>query len=767
MRSINKSNLRDENILSLFSLNNFIVPEIQREYVWGLNEGIVKGFLNDIYSQAGICETCGFAHGTKHINIGFLYSYKPPYVLLDNERYLDEFLIDGQQRVTTVFLLLLYRAVKEGRVDDFLSITRTDEQFHCHCFCYKVRDLTQQFLDRLVLHIAESKDNSDCLEGLLSKDKPSWFLSDYENDPTVTAMLETLRIIKEFFKDKVDDSMKLFDFILQNVQFWHFKTEVTSQGEELYITMNSRGEELSQNEIQKANLLPKDIAGLREWGEKWEEWQTIFWKNRRENPDADAGFNSFLSCIIGLNVMNNNGLDRDKIQKLDGRLIMLKDLETYVKALIYVTGSDVKEYVKNVYGNNDWYVDFIEKVWDRLNKKESEGTLWENKDWVLSKNKKEFANESSQQIKVQLFWPWMNYIKANGGIEKVKPDLLVRLIRIYYTRFHAGRRTASTIARCVNALQNSYSNSRFGLEANNSTVSQDEDEEQLAQNKYFSDEETLISNLLLNIDENDVPTYEKAIWDIQDLKYIQDGQDCGGETIRRFLDDPMIIDPNNLLNSLKAFKRNFERVIQFIENPDQKKVLKTILLFYGNGNDAFWKKVSPSYYDNYETSVWKRIIRTEQFRQFFKDFFNPSFTLEAFLDDKYQQFFKAEKHRQFDYQNNILTQREIVIIHTVCGDPSPWTNNNNIAFADSDDSSVRLFRDQKKLWDSGNYASSRGTKEILLKEDWQSILQQRFEQSCGKFSFVNYPSNKTVTQSPLPQASQNVDVEDSPSNPSN
>lgn len=761
MRSNNSSNLRDENILSLFSLNNFIVPEIQREYVWGLNEKIVNGFLDDIYGEADICASCGYAHGMKRINIGFLYSYKPPYVTLDNERYLDEFLIDGQQRMTTVFLLLLYRAVKEGRVDDFLSVTRTDGQAHCHCFCYKVRELTQQFLDRLILHIAESKDNPDCLDGLLSEDKPSWFLTDYESDPTITAMLETLRIIEK----KKNDDKRFFDFILQNVQFWHFKTEVTSQGEELYITMNSRGEELSQNEVQKANLLPKQIDDLKKWGKKWEDWQTSFWKNRGDNPDADAGFNAFLSCVIGMNVMNEKSLRREEIKSLNDSLIKLSDLEAYVQALNYVTGSDIIDHVQNQYGDNTWYKGFVKIVWDRLNKKENEGMLWENKDWVLSKNKKEFANESTQQIKVQLFWPWMNYLKS-VGIGNEDRDFLVRLIRLYYTRFHAGRRTASTIAKCVDTLHNSYSNSRFRLAANNKTVSQDEDEEQLAQNKYFSEEEISISNSLLNIDEHDVPTYEKAIWDIQDLKYIQDGQDCGGETIRRFLDDQMIIDPNNLLSSLKAFKSNFETVIQFIENRDQEKVLKTILLFYGDDNEVFWKKVSPSYYDNYETSVWKRIIRTKQFRLFYKDFFNSSFTPEAFLEDKYQQFFKAEKHRQFDYQNNNLTQREIVIIHTVCADPGPWTNNNNIAFAESDDSSVRLFQDQKKLWDSGNYASSRGTKQILLKEDWQRILRQRFEQNCGQFSFTNYPLDNTVTQTPLPPASPTVDVEDSPSNAS-
>ena len=36
--------LKDENLLTLFSLNNMIVPEIQREYVWGNNSDVLEKF---------------------------------------------------------------------------------------------------------------------------------------------------------------------------------------------------------------------------------------------------------------------------------------------------------------------------------------------------------------------------------------------------------------------------------------------------------------------------------------------------------------------------------------------------------------------------------------------------------------------------------------------------------------------------------------------------------------------------------------------------
>ena len=44
--------LKDENLLTLFSLNNLIVPEIQREYVWGNNSDVLEKFLAELENNA-------------------------------------------------------------------------------------------------------------------------------------------------------------------------------------------------------------------------------------------------------------------------------------------------------------------------------------------------------------------------------------------------------------------------------------------------------------------------------------------------------------------------------------------------------------------------------------------------------------------------------------------------------------------------------------------------------------------------------------------
>ena len=119
--------LKEENLLTLLSQNNFIIPEIQREYVWGNNEKVINKFLKELKHKIGNgCEHCHLPDGNTRVNIGFLYSYKPDYVKVQNDRFLDENLIDGQQRFTTLFLLAFYFALKENRKVDFLSlISRT------------------------------------------------------------------------------------------------------------------------------------------------------------------------------------------------------------------------------------------------------------------------------------------------------------------------------------------------------------------------------------------------------------------------------------------------------------------------------------------------------------------------------------------------------------------------------------------------------------------------------------------------------------------
>ena len=169
MTMTNQAYLRDENLLTLLSLHDFIIPEIQREYVWGSSDNcnkILKPFLLSIKNNAEIDEHCHHAHSREIQHIGFLYSYKPQYIRDLSKRITDEYLIDGQQRFTSLFLLLLIRAVRENRMVDYCNLIRWGD--NVLAFDYKVRQLTHRFIFDLIAHLV--KDGADTIQCIKSRE---------------------------------------------------------------------------------------------------------------------------------------------------------------------------------------------------------------------------------------------------------------------------------------------------------------------------------------------------------------------------------------------------------------------------------------------------------------------------------------------------------------------------------------------------------------------------------------------------------------------
>ncbi len=359
---------------------NLIVPEIQREYVWGYNEfGIFETFIKDLKEGFELTEeetpdiialkqtinnplidaitknTLAIALAklikpSKSINIGFLYSYKPSYYI-GNDREEDLYLIDGQQRFTTLFLVLFYFSIKENRKSDFIRLFKFDAKNEKIAFDYRVRSITHQFIFDLII-------SSNNLEDLIDIRNKQWFLLNYQNDVTIKSIVGAnktsgvFNILNNIFSK---DESKYFDYVNKEIKFWHFKTEETSQGEELYITMNSRGQQLADNETIRAKLFDSDEVkeSPLEWSEKWELWQDFFWKHRnKENKDitADEGFNEFLRLVQILKMYSTYEFKKNSIQnekfikviqwesgaKLDVSYLTLQDIELCFKSLKYL-----------------------------------------------------------------------------------------------------------------------------------------------------------------------------------------------------------------------------------------------------------------------------------------------------------------------------------------------------------------------------------------------------------------------------------------------
>jgi len=185
--------MKEYSVAELLREYSFFVPEIQREYVWGMNNrDILSAFCNDIIAAkdeaidddliqqqiakltqekkfSEIAQLLEDAKKGSSLNIGFLYSYKPNYKMEsfpDLDLINDTYLIDGQQRFTSLFLILFYLAIKENKENkknkktDFLKLIRYDYKFSTAAFDYRVRSLTHDFVIKL-LNKVETKEDFD------------------------------------------------------------------------------------------------------------------------------------------------------------------------------------------------------------------------------------------------------------------------------------------------------------------------------------------------------------------------------------------------------------------------------------------------------------------------------------------------------------------------------------------------------------------------------------------------------------------------------
>jgi hypothetical protein len=151
--------------------------------------------------------------------------------------------VDGQQRLTTLFLLFLY-GLKAGKTNIELDLSK---------FSYDTRRAASDFCKSITSEewtVQKDKKVYDVI-----KDS-SWFMNYWEKDPTVEGMLNMLDAIQEKCKEITDYPD------LRKVTFYFFDLESNGLNENLYLKMNSRGKPLTAFENLKAEMekiLPENV----------------------------------------------------------------------------------------------------------------------------------------------------------------------------------------------------------------------------------------------------------------------------------------------------------------------------------------------------------------------------------------------------------------------------------------------------------------------------------------------------------------------------
>lgn len=267
------------NIKELLKEEELIIPEIQRDYVWGDNELVIKRFINNIKNMKD----------NEELDIGFFYSYK----IYENFNAL----IDGQQRITTLILLSWYVGVDNTKLNNFK---------------FKVRENSNNFLEKL---LEQKSAEIPAIDGKKISDKIKnsiWYKRIWDNDPTVKSILNALDIIdKELENEKENIKNKIDNIKFSCIEAGDRRLETE------YILLNKRGVNLTNSEQLKA-ILTEDIENKNEWLEKWDkDWQDILWECKGEDIyNTDNIWNAVLYWVRDIYVIENNickDNDKEKI----------------------------------------------------------------------------------------------------------------------------------------------------------------------------------------------------------------------------------------------------------------------------------------------------------------------------------------------------------------------------------------------------------------------------------------------------------------------
>lgn len=278
------------------------IPKIQRDYVQGRNTPQVEFARHKLLDELAYV----LSKNKMSINLNYVYGKTEKDCFVP---------IDGQQRLTTLFLIHLYSFSKEKR--------STQLKFLKERFIYETRTTTERFLEQATQHLFEFFDNIDEYEDIQSFIKDAaWFSRNWLNDPSVSSFLTVLDDIHQRF-NKIENISEML--MSDDCPITFMALPITNMGKasDLYIKMNSRGKPLSDFETFKSELFnyidqnyTEKFTGFKNKVDN--EWISMIWDNC-ENPQktCDSVFMHFIHWIIVNRIMlHKDNYSKDAIISL-------------------------------------------------------------------------------------------------------------------------------------------------------------------------------------------------------------------------------------------------------------------------------------------------------------------------------------------------------------------------------------------------------------------------------------------------------------------
>jgi hypothetical protein len=271
------------------------IPIIQRDYAQGRKTQHANMVRTNLLKDMKLAVT----GQSPPLDLNFIYGK------LVGEKFIP---LDGQQRLTTLYLLYLY-AFK----DDESKTSIFDK------FTYKTRISSRRFLRSI----------NENRQGIFTNEKiPSseiedsiWFVPSWRFDPTIKSALTMLDAIHDMFKD-IDGLDELLD--RDPLVFNFLDIENLGMEDTLYIKLNARGRPLSDFENFKAQLIARlkklELSIEREFEHCLDgNWTDLFW-TKYELKFDEPYLNFFGVLFMNKGILRNdnnwsNTMNWEKIDK--------------------------------------------------------------------------------------------------------------------------------------------------------------------------------------------------------------------------------------------------------------------------------------------------------------------------------------------------------------------------------------------------------------------------------------------------------------------
>ena len=321
-------------------LNKIVIPIIQRDYAQGRRDSNVERI------RLRFLDSLKNAITNKPIALDFVYGD------IDANGVMTP--LDGQQRLTTLFLLHWYAAKREN--------IAKDEYGFLSNFSYETRYSARDFCDLIVNKYTPSFTQA-ISEEIIDQ---AWFPLDWTKDPTISSMLVMLDGIHNMFAEVPDIWNSLKNGA---ISFYFLPIKDMGLTDELYIKMNSRGKPLTQFEHFKAELehglceIDENIA-KRIMRKIDIDWTDMLWRYRGTDNVTDDEFLRYFRFVCDIICYQSGGTTQGKsnvefdLQKeyfskeSTDVLSNIKKLESYFDCWYNLDGLSPEEFISKFISYN-------------------------------------------------------------------------------------------------------------------------------------------------------------------------------------------------------------------------------------------------------------------------------------------------------------------------------------------------------------------------------------------------------------------------------